>query len=66
MDEQGRTCDTMLVKSREMTGWLEGEVGKDDRKQKKLSPIVEIVQYLISSFSVLRQVFNCLLRVHKG
>jgi hypothetical protein len=38
MDEQGRTGDTMLFKSREMTGWLEGEVGKDDRKQKKIVP----------------------------
>jgi hypothetical protein len=46
MDRQARTGDTVLVKSREMTGrsqtlpwWLKGRGGKDDRKQNTLATL---------------------------
>jgi hypothetical protein len=45
MDRQARTGDTVLVKSREMTGRTRtmplagGRRGKDDRKQNTLAPL---------------------------
>ncbi len=46
MDRQARTGDTVLVKSRDMTGWKPntavvagGRRGKDDRKQNALAPL---------------------------
>jgi hypothetical protein len=50
MDRQALTSDTMLVKSREMTGidakhcrggWGWGRRGKDDRKLNTLAPLAE-------------------------
>jgi hypothetical protein len=48
MDRQARIGDTVLVKSREMTGrsqtlpwWLGEEGGKDDRKQNTLALLYE-------------------------
>ncbi len=61
IDRQARTYDTVLVKSREMTGrtqtlpwWLEEEGGTDDRKQNTLAPLISAVSKQKSATDVER------------